>query len=126
MNGVWPPDCPPNDSIEGAGWYYRITKNNPPANEDFLTHHETGKMKKLPPCERCALSTCQVVEDAIQTRRLFPMLGSFIARGNLDASCGRIKLTGGVVESHTNWWPHEHVESRRTRFAVQEIDDVPI
>ncbi len=116
---VWPVDCPPGDSIDGSGWFYRVTMNNPPAHEDFLTHHETGKRRNMHPCERCALSVCQTKEDAVQTLVLFPKLGKYIARGHLADGCGKVKMIGGSVPTHTNWWPLEEVESRCSRFAVE-------
>src|SRR5437762_1463807 len=94
---TWPPGCPPNDSIDGDGVFYRVTRTDPPTEADFLTHQETGQRKKLDECERCCLSLCQERADAVQTSRLFPKLGNHIAQGKLDGSCGKVKLTGGNV-----------------------------
>jgi hypothetical protein len=113
----WPPNCPPGDAVDASGVYYRVAKS-PLADDDFKTHHETGKRKTMDPCERRCLSICGTVDDAVQTRRLYPMLGTSIAEGTLGAASGKTRFTNGVIATHSNWWPTEPVAARRTRFAI--------
>jgi hypothetical protein len=117
LHDGWPPGCPPSDAVDGDGSYYRVARN-PLTEEDFKTHHETGKRKNLDECERRCLSICGTKEDAIQTRLLYPRLGSHIALGMLDASSGKTKFTNGNIATHTNWWPIETLDARRRRFAI--------
>ena len=106
----WPPDCPPDAASAPEGDYYRIVRTNPPTELDFRSHRELDTLPKAPPCLRAGLSTFRTVEDAERMVQLFPVLGSHIARGALDASYGLAMLTPGRQPTHSTVWPYEGVD----------------
>jgi hypothetical protein len=111
-----PADCPPDDAVPATDPVYRIVKTDPPTAADFLTPHETGRLKNRPPCLRCALSVYLTLQDAVAMRDYLPVLGNFIAVGEI-ADLGVAKLTEGMAPSHTTWWPFAEVD-RHTPFKV--------
>jgi hypothetical protein len=116
----WPPDCPPEDAEHATGRCYRITKNDPPTEEDFQTPHEAGKLKRRPACLRCALSILRTRQDAVHQRQLFPFLGQYVAEGELNPSYGKTKLTPAKVPTHTTWWSYAGVNRRQLFTVLQE------
>src|SRR5207247_2591203 len=96
---------------------FRLVHNDPPAREDLLTHFETGRVPKAPPCLRCGLSVFRELRDAQHQRQLFPRLGQFIARAELDSQHGKTKLTRGSQLTHTTWWAYEQVK-RESLFSI--------
>lgn len=104
----WPPGCPPADTKDTSGVFYRIVKTSPPTADDFRTFHEMGKRLRgaLPcPCMPYGLSVFPNREDAAWMTRVMPKLGNHLARGVLEAGNGPSKLTPGQRPSHTTWWP---------------------
>jgi len=113
----WPNGCPPDDAVDAAGEVFRAVKHEPPGDEDFASHHETGKLPKAPACLRCGLSVFREIRDAVHQRQLIPKLGSLIAQATLQADHGKTKLTKGKQPTHTTWWPYEGV-NRASLFSV--------
>jgi hypothetical protein len=113
----WPNDCPPAEAIDASGMIFRIVNREPPAPEDFVSHFEAGKLPKAPPCLRCGLSVFQELGDAIHQRRLLPKLGRLIARGEVFAQHGKIKLATGKQPTHTTWWAYRDV-NRASLFSI--------
>ncbi len=115
----WPAGCPSADTPDAEMAVFRLIRNSPPSAEDFLSHHETGRLPKADPCLRCGLSVFIILEDALHQQRLMPRLGKFIAMGVLAAGHGKARLTKGQQPSHTTWWPYVGVD-RASLFAVVE------
>lgn len=101
----WPSDCPPQDAAAPSGEHVRIVRGAVATADDFRSHRELGKLPKAPPCLRAGLSMFRAVEEAERMALLFPVLGAFVARGELDAQYGRSMLTTGREPSHTTVWP---------------------
>ena len=118
----WPEDCPPIEAEDAEGVVYRICKKDPPAESDFLSHFETGRMKHAPPCLRAGLSVLRTIGDARHLARLFPSLGAFIAQGRLRPEHGKTAPTKGKVPSHSTWWPYDGVE-RHSVFVPEEAGE---
>lgn len=119
---TWPADCPPADADDAEGDVFRVVEGEPPGPEDFVSHFESGKLPKAPPCLRCGLSVFRDAGDAFHQRALLPKLGRYIARGALSASAGKTKLTGGKLPTHTTWWAYENVK-RESLFVVFKEED---
>jgi hypothetical protein len=113
----WPPGCPPADSLVASGVVYRIVKNDPVQDSDFLSQFELGKALNVDECFRRSLSVYTELADAEHRRRLTPRLGHLIAQATLDASHGKTLHTGGRKSSHTEWWPCEGID-RKAGFVV--------
>lgn len=113
----WPDGCPPADALDADGLVFRLVNNDPPTAADFVTHHESGRMRAAPECLRCGLSVFRELGDAIHQRRLFPRLGQLIARGSLGADHGRTRLTTGRQPTHTTWWPYTDAD-RAGLFSI--------
>jgi hypothetical protein len=101
----WPTDCPPFDAAAPTGEHIRIVRRAIPTADDFRSHRELGKLPKAPACLRAGLSMFRSVAEAERMALLFPVLGDFVARGQLDAQYGRSMLTTGREPSHTTVWP---------------------
>ncbi len=117
----WPAECPPEDAEHANGWVFRLVRNNPVSAEDFKSHKEVGRAPQAPECLRCGLSVFRNREDAEHLHKLFPRLGKFIARGELQELHGRVKLTIGRQPTHTTWWAHEGVVRHAPFVDVEEI-----
>ncbi len=115
----WPQGCPPDDAEPADGVVYRLVKNKPPTESDFLSHHETGRLPNAPACLRCGLSVFRDLADAVHQRRLLPRLGRYVARGELEDTHGKTRLTSGQQPTHTTWWPFVGV-NRSVLFTVIE------
>ena len=113
----WPAGCPSDDTSAANLTVFRLVKNSPAIPDDFLSHHETGRLPKADPCLRCGLSVFIIAEDAQHQRKLMPRLGKYIALGTLAAEHGKARLTPGQQPSHTTWWPFIGVD-RVSLFAV--------
>lgn len=114
----WPANCPPHDAEDADGEVYRIVKNDPPHNDDYVTALEADKLRNRPACLRCGLSVFRAYEDAVHQQRLFPKLGDMIAKGVLNTGCGKTKQTGNPT--HTTWWPYDGVGRARLFSVVRE------
>src|SRR5262249_37896909 len=102
----WPPGCPPTDAASGEGAYHRGVRSMPATAEDFRSHLELGKLPKAPACLRAGLSMFRNEGDAERMALLFPVLGSYVARGVLDARYGVSMHSPGRQPTHTTVWPY--------------------
>lgn len=101
--GGWPRDCPPADAVDVNMVVFRAVRQTPCAAADFQTAVESDRHRGGDPCHRCGISVFQQEADARNTAKLFPTMGTLIARGQLDPPHGKIKQTGKL--SHHTWWP---------------------
>lgn len=112
----WPADfpagCPPEETPNADGTYYRIAKNNPPKPRDFesLYHKDKTRAKnqirggKTTKCDTLGLSVYTDMEDAIQCAKRYPNLGRVIVRLTLIKSPAKAALTKGLFDSHHTLW----------------------
>lgn len=106
----WPEGCPPSEAAPTSGEYFRVVRGAAASIEDFRSHRELGKLPKAPPCLRAGLSTFRVLDEAERMALLFPVPGSFVAQGTLDALFGVSMRTQGREPSHTTVWPFEKTD----------------
>lgn len=101
-----PKDCPPRNAvsidIEDA---YRLTLNDPPQSDDFLSHVESKK--RFPPdktCEACAVSLFLNYEDIKNTKKKVPAYKNkgYVAKGIVYKNTGVVSPPSKT--SHVNWW----------------------
>lgn len=117
---AFPPNCPPSDAEDATGIFYRLVKNVPPLESDFLSWHELGKTDRGSPCERAGLSVFREMEDAQHYARAIPSIGKHVATATLSGSDGKIKNTPRHPngQSHCTWWPYQNVD-RKAAFKVR-------
>jgi hypothetical protein len=123
----YPPDCPPEAAEDAAGAVYRITKTDPPTQEDFLSFHELGMvLRKDTLSARCrsrGLSVYRTLGDARHHLSVFPNGGDYIAGGTLTSAQGQTQPTPASQRpTHTTWWCAEGID-RGERFVVIEGRD---
>jgi hypothetical protein len=61
------------------------------------------------------------VAEAERMALLFPVLGDFVARGQLDAGYGRSMLTIGREPSHTTVWPFVQTDRAAPFVTVSPV-----
>lgn len=118
----WPGCCPPDDAMDAEGTVFRLAKRNPLQTSDVTTHLERGAAPNADPCLRAGLSVMRTKEDALHMARLFRRMWKFVARGTLDPTHGKLKLTERKVPSHATWWPYDGVD-RLAPFT--EVEALP-
>ena len=112
--------CPPDDAEPTSGQYFRVGRNNPPAQDDFMSQAELGRALGGDQCLRLGLSTLRDLADAYHLVRLNSRLGAVIYKGELNTSHGKSKLTSSRKSpSHTTWWAYPDVD-RIAPFSVVE------
>lgn len=99
-------NCPPSSAEhKDIDEVYRLTLNNPPTEEDFQSHIESGK--KFPPGLECVAASVSVFkdkEDAERQKKKIPVFKNkgYISKGSIQSN------TGVIVESskssHIDWW----------------------
>lgn len=127
-----PAECP--KKMFSAGYeegeygldYFRITKNNPPAEEDFVPHYflrrKRGLRKKLEKsgkvidlCRMAGLSVLQNQNEAIRLMKKYPQLGRYIWKGTIKEEHGLLLRTSSKE------WP-----SHYTFYACKGIKEKSI
>lgn len=121
-------DCPPSDAAEPNETYYRLCKENPPSDGDFLTHAELGLRPTGDPCLRCGLSVFATSDGAVKMYRAvkqrnpkvpFP---SFVVELALTPADGVIKQTN--MPPHHTWWMYADTNRLGTaRNMVKDASD---
>ena len=117
----WPTDCPPSKAAAPTGEHVRIVRRAFATADDFRSHRELGKLPKAPACLRAGLSMFRSVAEAERMALLFPVLGDFVARGQLDARYGRSMLTTGREPSHTTVWPFVQTDRAAPFVTVSPV-----
>ncbi|WP_135554572.1 hypothetical protein [Paenibacillus cymbidii] len=99
-------NCPPDSAkSKDLNDVYRLTLNNPPKEEDFQSHIESGR--KYPPGKECEAASVSVFKDIQEASRKKKMIPAFKRHGHIVM--GQIKASTGVVSestvtSHVDWW----------------------
>jgi hypothetical protein len=104
----FPRGCPPPGAENAEGVVYRIVRNGPLTEDDFKSYHELGQGLAINACRRCGVSVFASLARARHRLELSPRLGTAIARGVLDASAGKAKLTDWR-SGHIEWWAYAAV-----------------
>lgn len=108
FNEPLPPSCPPSYSSNGAlGQVWRLVKNNPPDENDFLSHAALGKHDYTnDPCGFASCSFWQKEEQAREKQKLPKLRDRKLAELNIPAGSGHwvIKKNG-----HVDFWRYQGV-----------------
>ena len=123
----YPENCPLPEADDCGGGVFRVTKNDPPSDEDFLSQHELGFVPKYTPtaaraCKARSLSVYKVIEDARHHVKVFAAHGTYIAAATLTPDRGKIMPTppaDGSRPSHCEWWCADG-QDRRGGFVILE------
>lgn len=113
---TWPsfyPDrCPPAEATPAAGVVLRLVRNDPPSADDFLAWCvENGKLLKSRPCQSCAVSVFDTLEDVRKLQRRVPgQRPKPVAQGELKSEMGVTKPTPAKERSHRSWWIPEGLD----------------
>lgn len=102
-----PPSCPPFDSVECDGTYFRVSHGNPAESEDFfsqkrLAPNKVFKGEGIDDCIVRAVSVFALLEDAKKLLKLPKFKHANIAVVSLRPMDGKIKKT--FRNSHYSWW----------------------
>ena len=107
-----------------SSYYYRITKNNPPENSDFLPQYMDKKFqKRRKSCEKkkdnyclclmCGLSLFKNEEEAKLMMKRFPNMGRFLFKGYIKMEYGVLKASPSKEKpSHHTWYPFDGVDEK--------------
>ena len=107
---TWPsfyPDrCPPAEATPAGGLVLRLVCSDPPNADDFLPWSpETGKVAKSKPCQSCAVSVFDGLEDVRRLQRRVPSHRPRpVAEGELKPAMGVTKPTPAKERTHRSWW----------------------
>jgi hypothetical protein len=109
-NVIWPSFfpvcCPPADAATAEGVVLRLVRNDPPKADDFLPWSvENGRVDKSKPCQSCAVSVFESLDDVRKMQRRVPaQRPKPVAQGELKSEMGVAKPTGPKQGSHRSWW----------------------
>jgi hypothetical protein len=106
--------CPPKEAKEENILVYRLTKNNPPIAEDFLSHVLLNPNKTYTDIRAYGLSVFWDYNEIKNALNLNPRLRKFkyISYGNTFEYTGVILRTSDEKsnsKSHTTWWLYEDI-----------------
>lgn len=102
-----PKECPPADSQECNGVYYRVACGNPATSADFFSQRMLAPTKAfmgmgIDECVVRAVSVFAELDDARHLLKLPKFKNAKIAQVNLQPDDGNIKKT--FKKSHHSWW----------------------
>jgi len=114
------------ENVDKDGFYFRITKNNPPENADFIPHYISQErvhilMKKNYEkkndyrhlCLMCGLSLFRNEREAILLMKRYPKLGRYLFKGYIKIEYGVLKASPNRERpSHHTWYPFEGVDEK--------------
>jgi hypothetical protein len=109
----FPELCPPDSSREPKEKVYRFVKQNPPSENDFISHRLLYADKVFSDeCRACGLSVFTEMADVLSMRKRYNALRKkLLAVGNLSSDVGKILSTPGkYAKSHHTWWVPSGVE----------------
>ena len=113
-----PPSCPPFDSVECDGTYFRVSHGNPAESEDFfsqkrLAQNKVFKGEGIDDCIVRAVSVFSLLEDAKRLLKLPKFKHANIAEVSLLPMDGKIKKT--FKNSHYSWWRSKAFDIKNTK-----------
>lgn len=121
----FPKKCPPADSSEASGTFYRSIKGSVPVKKDFLPpwlqqdHNQREWIKQGKACQACGLSLNANIEDLKRKQKILPSIRGIIVEGTLEPTNGKIKSTPTLMDSsHHTWWVPDSIEDPSIFFKV--------
>jgi len=121
----FPKGCPPADSSEASGTFYRTIKGRIPLKKDFLPywllkpHKQQEWIQKGKACQACGLSLNTNIEDLKRKQEIIPSIRGKIAKGTLEPKTGKIKSTPSLRDtSHHTWWVPDSIKDPSIFFKV--------
>ena len=107
----YPENCPPEDAKPASGIVYRLVKQDPVQQEDFipLITENPKRFENKPNaqiCKGCGISVCKGMQDILKLQRSSgKMRKRQIAEGELSSTLGVIKHTPSRnYKTHHTWW----------------------
>lgn len=104
----YPPNCPPSGAGDANGDVYRLVKNSPPQDSDFVPKYlQTGGSGIAPHelCKSSGLSVFADLADVGKAQAIIPgMRKRLVAVGTLNPSHGKLAHTPSTLKSHHTWW----------------------
>jgi len=113
---TWPsfyPDrCPPAGTTPAEGVVLRLVRNDPPSADDFLPWSvENRRVDKSKPCQSCAVSVFDRLDDIRKMQRRVPgQRSKLVAEGELKSEMGVTKPTEKRNRTHRSWWLPEGID----------------
>ena len=113
-----PSSCPPFDSVECNGPYFRVSYGNPAESEDFfsqkrLAPNKVFKGEGIDDCIVRAVSVFSLLEDAKRLLKLPKFKHANIAEVSLRTMDGKIKKT--FKNSHYSWWRSKAFDIKKAK-----------
>lgn len=97
------PACPPLEAVKRELIGYRLVKNVPPTEADFLSHSALGK-RRPPDVDECRWRSCSlfITPSKLLDIKGLPRIkgGQGIVRVSIEASSGPVHQKG----DHVDWW----------------------
>lgn len=100
-----PDACPPIDSQNCNGIFYRIANGNPASDKDFFSQRCLQPNKVFEGIDECivrSLSVFDCIEETERRLKLPKFRNAHIVEVNLSPDDGKIKKTFG--NAHFSWW----------------------
>jgi len=119
----WPVGCPPEEATDANGTYFLLIGSDPP-NPDGKDADARSKCEKkggdfCNDCDCCGISVFPNIHDARAqyhfnrrwcSEKLAKRIWCFVASASLQPAHGVVRVIGGEVETHTNWWPQKDLD----------------
>lgn len=122
----FPDQCPPAESSEASGTFYRAVEGNPTVESDFVPYwllkpqNQEIWITSGKACESCGLSLSANIDDLKRKMLVVPSIRNMnIAEGALEANMGKIKPTPSAMDnSHHTWWVPISVKDASEFFRI--------
>lgn len=116
-----PKECPPVDSQECNGIFYRVACGNPATSADFFSQRKLAPTKPfagmgVDECVVRAVSVFAELDDAKSLLKLPKFRKAQIAMVNLLPDDGNIKKT--FKKSHYSWWRSRLFDVRTAKIIA--------
>ncbi|MFC6464901.1 hypothetical protein ACFP65_07960 [Marinilactibacillus sp. GCM10026970] len=118
----YPESCPPLNSEEVEGTFYRLCKSSPPTDEDFKTHIDRGVLIKGKECASMALSFYDSRGSTEEMKKKFSKkFGNYyISEFYLTKDLGKALLEG----NHLNLWEYKNIGwLTRDNLLAEEVSN---
>ena len=122
-----PSSCPPFDSVECNGPYFRVSYGNPAEAEDFFSQkrgapNKVCKGEGIDDCIVRAVSVFSLLVDAKRLLKLPKYKHANIAEVSLRTMDGKIKKT--FKNSHYSWWRSKAFDIKRQKQQNYEYETI--
>ena len=103
----YPEHCPPKEASALDSTVFRLCKNNPPSNNDFIPYVILYPERNFigQECQSCGVSVYNDIEDIKSLRKIHKGLRKqYICSGQITQKTGLALATPVKGNSHTTWW----------------------